>query len=298
MPSLNEYQSDPSHPTYDNIGEDPPPLTLDVSESCTVELPDSYTIAPFVDEYAGNVFISGINNASTISGIEKNDELWMAERHWLQHVNMVVKDNDGQLQETPVTYSGFFSHGQNSKDVRPRSTVGVFPILYEKSATMAMQKHSMHIAMKATEFVNPGQIPVLVGDCPLYALQKKCQWVYPDEVGESKLVCFMGMLQLLHVEMASQECVGKLLAGSGWDRMFSIAKVFTSGIAASLLGGKQIRPEKWIPRILESIKSGITQDFVSNRSPSIKNTNTDGGHIGFIANRPPEVAHKLLAMVS
>lgn len=60
----------------------------------------------------------------------------------------------------------------------------------------------------------------------------------------------------------------------------------------------QIRHEKWIPRILEPIKSGITQDFVSNRSPSIKNTNTDGGHIGFIANRPPEVAHKLLAMVS
>ncbi|KAF5269349.1 hypothetical protein FQA39_LY08741 [Lamprigera yunnana] len=117
-----------SHSTYDNIGEDPPPLTLGVSESCTVELPDSYSIAPFVDEYAGNVSISGINNASTFSCIEKNDELLMAERHWLQHLNMV------------------------------------------KSATMAMQKHCMHIAMKATEFVNPGQIPVLMGDCPLYAL--------------------------------------------------------------------------------------------------------------------------------
>ncbi|KAF5277611.1 hypothetical protein FQA39_LY06104 [Lamprigera yunnana] len=105
-------------------------------------------IAPFVDEYAGNVFISGINNASSISGIEMNDELWMAERHWLQHLNKVVKDNDGQLQETPVTYSGFSSHDQNSKDVRPRSTVKVFPILYQKSVTMAMQKHCMHIAMK------------------------------------------------------------------------------------------------------------------------------------------------------
>ncbi|KAF5304717.1 hypothetical protein FQA39_LY09494 [Lamprigera yunnana] len=100
-----------------------------------------HTIAPFVDEYAGNVFIPGINNALTISGIEKNDELWMAERHWLQHLNIVVKDNDGQLQETPLTYSGFFLHGQNSKDVRRRSTVGVFPILYQKSATIAMQKH-------------------------------------------------------------------------------------------------------------------------------------------------------------
>lgn len=55
---------------------------------------------------------------------------------------------------------------------------------------------------------------------------------------------------------------------------------------------------KWIHRFLEPIQSGITQDFVPNRSPSIKNTNTDDSHIGFIANRLPEVAHKLLAMVS
>ncbi|KAF5283981.1 hypothetical protein FQA39_LY17179 [Lamprigera yunnana] len=132
-----------SHSTYDNIEEDPPPLTLDVSASCTVELLDSYTIAPFIDGYAGNVFISGINNASTIS--------------------------------------------------------------------------------------------VLVEDL---STQKKCQLVYPDEVGENKLVCFMG---LLHVEMSSEECVGNLLVGSGWDRMFSIAKVFTSGIPASLLGEKHVK---------------------------------------------------------
>jgi len=51
------------------------------------------------------------------------------------------------------------------------------------------------------------------------------------------MVCFLGFL---HVEMTSQECGGKLLAGSGWDRMFSLANVFTTGVAASLLGGKHV----------------------------------------------------------
>ncbi|KAF5279415.1 hypothetical protein FQA39_LY05525 [Lamprigera yunnana] len=99
-----------SHSIYDNIGEDPPPLPMNVSEFCTVELSDSYTIALFVNEYDGNVFISGINNESTVS----DDELWMTERHWLQHLNMVVKDNDGQLQEIPV--SSFMVKIQNMLD--------------------------------------------------------------------------------------------------------------------------------------------------------------------------------------
>ena len=45
----------------------------------------------------------------------------------------------------------------------------------------------------------------------------------------------------LHVEMMSQECGGKVLAGSGWDHMLPLANVFTTGIAASLLAGKHVK---------------------------------------------------------
>ncbi|XP_076158119.1 uncharacterized protein LOC143140875 [Alosa pseudoharengus] len=100
----------------------------------------------------------------------------------------------------------------------------------------------MLVVMKATEFVNPGQVPVIVADCPLYTQQKKCQWKFPDEVGESKMVCFMGFL---HIEMMSQECGGKLLAGSGWDRMFALAKIFNTGVAASLLSGKHVKRTRY-----------------------------------------------------
>ena len=56
------------------------------------------------------------------------------------------------------------------------------------------------------------------------------------------MVCFMGFL---HIEMTSQDCGGKLLAGSDWDSMFSLAKIFTTGIASSLLAGKHVKRTRY-----------------------------------------------------
>ena len=74
-----------------------------------------------------------------------------------------------------VTYFGFFFGYQDvAENIRPGAAVGVFHVFYEKAAPMAMQKHAKIMCMKATNFVNPGQILVIAGDCPFYALQKKC----------------------------------------------------------------------------------------------------------------------------
>lgn len=138
----------------------------------------------------------------------------------------------------PVAYSGLFSYGQRAEDVRPRATVGIFPAVYEKASSMSVQKHVMLISKKATDFINPGQVPVVVGDCPLYVQQKKCQWKFPDEVGESKMVASWASSTL---RWHPNNVGGKLLAGSGWERMFSLAKVFTPGVASSLLGGSHVK---------------------------------------------------------
>ena len=138
----------------------------------------------YIDEYTGAITLSSIPNETGMPAFAKNPRTGVAEEVWLNHLHNVITEKDEKLQEMPVTYSGFFSHGQCTEDVRPRATVGVFPIFYEKASTMAMQKHSMVVVKKAIEFVNPGQVPVIEGDCPLYAQQKKCLWAYPNEVGE------------------------------------------------------------------------------------------------------------------
>ena len=102
----------------------------------------------------------------------------MPDEAWLDNLQMVLREKYGILQDTPVTYSGFFSYGQPKEDVR-RSTVGVFPVFYEKASFMAMQKHSTLVVMRATKFVNPGQVPVIGADCPLYMQQKKMPMEVP-----------------------------------------------------------------------------------------------------------------------
>lgn len=230
-----------NHPTVDKMGVEPPPLSLDDLGDTTITLPEDFSVVPYIDEYAGDVTLPAMPDGTVQSICSSNPRAAVPEQGWLEHVHKILGEDDGKLSEVPVTYSGFFSHSQDD-NVRPRATVGVFPVFYEKASSIAMQKHAMLIVKKATEFVNPGQIPIIEGDCPLYALQKKCQWLFPEEVGESKMVCFIGFL---HIEMASQECGGKLLAGSGWERMFHHAKIFTSGVAASLLGGKHIKRTRY-----------------------------------------------------
>ena len=153
-----------SYLTHGNMGEDPPPLKLDLPEGAPIQLPDYYAILSFIDEYAGDVTLPSIPHGQGRPVFGDNLDTGIPEEAWPQHVSQVVLGNATKLPTTPVTYSGFFSHSQQPEDIKPRSTVGIFPIFYEKAASMAMQKHAMLIAKKAIEFVNPGQVPVIVGD--------------------------------------------------------------------------------------------------------------------------------------
>ena len=48
----------------------------------------------------------------------------------------------------------------------------LLPLFFEKAATIPMVRHGMTIMRKATEKLNPGQIPVMAVDQPLFALSK------------------------------------------------------------------------------------------------------------------------------
>lgn len=148
------------------------------------------------------------------------------------------KKADRDLETIPITYAGYFSHLQNINTIRPRASVGVLPTLPDKAHTLSMQTHQMRNHKKATDHVNPGQTPVSVVDLPLYVQQKKAQKLFPEDLGEDKFVCMLGML---HTEMVLQECGGQLMGGSGWETMFHMVGIFPPGVAKSLLGGHHIK---------------------------------------------------------
>ena len=47
----------------------------------------------------------------------------------------------------------------------------MLPLFYEKSDTPAMIKHGMDVHRRPTEYLNPGQIPVITFDQPVHARQ-------------------------------------------------------------------------------------------------------------------------------
>ena len=62
----------------------------------------------------------------------------------------------------------------------------LLPLFSEKAATDAMIKHSMDVNRQATQFLNPGQVPALAMDAPLYALAKYIQWKWSQNHGEDQ----------------------------------------------------------------------------------------------------------------
>ena len=226
------------HVSNTNKGQAAPKIEFNTTEDVPINLPDEYAVVPFIEDFGGDLKLDPISEGEgrpeNVTDTKESD--------WLCHVRESrTRENNGswKLNETPVTFSGYFSHKQQKEEIDPPAVIGTFPIFTdEKADSLSMQKHAMLMTKKAIEFLNPGQTPVMEGDLPLYARQKACQWQFPSEVGEEKMVCMLGFL---HLEMCAQEAGGKLLGGSGWDKLFVLSKIHTSGVAASLLAGKNIK---------------------------------------------------------
>ena len=59
-------------------------------------------------------------------------------------------------------------------------------------------KHCMRLVIKITNLLNPGQIPIMTFDQPLYAIAKQINWTWPNDVGETKMIILMCGLHIWH----------------------------------------------------------------------------------------------------
>ncbi len=126
-------------------------------------------------------------------------------------------------------------HASNSSDHERDHTKSVsclLPLFHEDSKSVAMLRHGMNIVMNAVSFLNPGQIPIITVDQPLYALCKQIQWRWPELYGEEQFIVMCGGL---HIEMNAFKVLGDLLDGSGWTGALTQANIATSGTADSYL---------------------------------------------------------------
>ena len=127
------------------------------------------------------------------------------EYEWLKKVTVT----DGPVD---VTWS---AHHASQKRGLPFevSITSLLPLLRDQAHSVATVKHVMDKIKDIVTFLNPGQVPVIAADQPIYAVAKQVQWHWPENYGEDKFIVMFGGL---HIEMAALKSIGTLLQDSGW----------------------------------------------------------------------------------
>lgn len=95
-----------------------------------------------------------------------------------------------------------------------------------------MIRHAIDVVGQAVRFLNPGQVPILACDQPLYAIAKKIQWNWPSTYGEKKLVV---MFRGFHTKLAALKAIGNWIEDSYWTNALVQAEVTTPGTDDSFL---------------------------------------------------------------
>ena len=163
------------------------------------------------------------------------EEAKLKEVAWLHHAVQLLKKCHLECGDA-VTWATYHASLADGSTIEPVISQ-LMPVFYEKAATAAMVKHGMTVQQKATQFQNPGQIPVTAFDAPLFALAKLVQWKWPDTHGEDKHVVMMGGF---HIEMAMWNTFGDYLEDSGWTTALTQANVASSGTADSFLNASHL----------------------------------------------------------
>ena len=122
---------------------------------------------------------------------------------WLRKVDQLLQKKQLDKDDN-ISLSAHFTHLQYSVP-HPPAISGLMPLFRDNAQSAAMVKHGMDVIMKAIGHVNPGQIPVLTLDQPLYTIAKDIQWSWPSMYGEEKYVVLMGGL---HIEMVLLNVLG------------------------------------------------------------------------------------------
>ena len=89
----------------------------------------------------------------------------------------------------------------------------------------------------AVRLFNPGQVPVITADQPIYATAKQIQWQWPEDYGESQFLIMFGGL---HIEITVFPSLGSFLQDSGRTGALTEAGVASSGTADPFLSAASV----------------------------------------------------------
>lgn len=154
------------------------------------------------------------------------------EISWLQCIRENILDQPDDFKETNISWAAFHAEQVNNNVSYLPSINALLPLFHEHAASAPMIRHGMNLVKNATTKLNPGQIPVLCGDQPLFALGKQIQWNCSETFGEDKFVLLFGQF---HIEQNFLRVLGQILQGSGWVGVSVSSGIIQKGSAEAIL---------------------------------------------------------------
>ena len=217
------------HPTMEDGGiKRDIPLIGVTDGSGTKQLPQTYTNVEPAVLRSNDPLVP-----PTFGPVQSQSNLDMAlegEYKWLDDLREVV-GKEVLSKDDFCSWSAYHASKALHTDI-PNTIISLLPLLTEKVNTVATILHGMNVAHAAVQHVNPGQVPVVVMDLPLFAIAKKIQWNRPQTHGENQMVVMFGGL---HIEMTAFKALGKWVAASGWTTAITNAGIASSGVADSFI---------------------------------------------------------------
>ena len=117
---------------------------------------------------------------------------------------IILTEGTGALN---VTWSAHHARKKRSPDFEV-TIASLSPLLQDAAHTVATVRHVMEKIQEVVQYLNPGQIPVVTADQPIYVVAKQTQWHWPEHYGENRFVIMLGGL---HIEMAALKSLGSFL---------------------------------------------------------------------------------------
>ena len=195
-------------PSHSNGGIVRDPIVIEESPSRKLSLPDEYVNVPAISCKTDQLSIPQLacgDEAACLLEASRADE-----EKWFQHGIHLLK-KDILTKEDYISWAAYHA-SLDSNPLDPPAVISLLPLFYEKAATLSMVKHGMDVLRSITTHPNPGQIPVMAFDQPLFTLAKFVQWCWPETHGESHFIIMFGGHD---IERALWNTLGDLLECSG-----------------------------------------------------------------------------------
>ena len=148
----------------------------------------------------------------------------------------LAKTEEQQLLQQFVSFvnsaKSWAQYHIHEKCIQPpnvKDTNSLLPLLRDRVNTLDMQVHTMNLNIKAISALNPGQTPVDVSDCPVYALTKETQFRFPEHFSN-----YFAMFRGLHIEQCLLVTHGQFIEGSGLREILEVCSLASIGVGAAV----------------------------------------------------------------